>query len=176
MSRLRKRLERQGVLPPPSPSEGYETIEYPTEGYTAPPVQQPPLVQEYDTLQQKALDYEKKLVAIEAANPHTLHQELVTKPSPKNKYPIRVMGRPIDLAKLENYVVHRISPKTITTLMRYNDVRSIEETKGYSKRTPIKLKGGLIWIIIGAMLILVIGYFLLTADISGMMRGVFGGL
>jgi len=137
---------------------------------------QSPLIQEYNELQQKAEAYDKELQTIDATNPHTLYKEIITDPSPKNKFLIRIMGRPIDLAKLENYVVHKISPKTITTLMRYNDVRSIEDIKGYSKVRPLRMKSGLLWIIIGAVVILVLGYLLMTTDMTGMMKGMFGGM
>ena len=171
MSRLKRRLERQRGNEPQSPTKENAEVQYQQE---LPP--QSPLVQEYEELQQKAEDYDKELQAIDATNPHSLYKEIVTNPSPKNKFLVRIMGRPIDLAKLENYVVHKISPKTITTLMRYNDVRSIEDIKGYSKVRPLRMKSGIIWIIIGMAVILIAGYILMTTDITGLMSGMFGGI
>lgn len=133
-----------------------------------------PLVEEYNQLQKKVIDYQKEMNAIEATNPHSLFKDIVTKPSPKGKHPVTIMGRPLDLAKLENYQVYKISPRAVTTLMRYNDSLVRAETLGFSKHRPIKMKSGIIWIIIGASIILLIGYLLMTQDMSGMFRGMFG--
>lgn len=178
MNRLKRRLERYAVPPnqpeyPPDQQPEYtDDSGYEEEQPQLQP--QSPLVQEYDRLQQKAKEYQREIAAIEAGNPHTLHKDVILKPSPKGKLPVTVMGRPVDLAMLENYVIHKISPKTITTLMRYNDVKAIEDVKGYSKRPPIKLKGSLIWVIIGAIAIIVVGYVLMTTDVTTMMKGMFG--
>jgi len=136
--------------------------------------QQTPLAQEYDRLQERAIKYQKDLETIEATNPHTLYKDIVTKPSPKRRYPMTILGRPIDFAKLENYLVYKISPRTITTLIRYGDARAIEDIKGYSKKRPIRFKGGIIWIILGAFIILILGWILLTQDLSGFFQGMFG--
>jgi len=129
-------------------------------------------------LQQKAREYEKEIKSIEKTNPHTLRREIVTDPTPKGVYEMQIFGRPIDLAMLENYVVHKISPKSIVTLMRYNNSKTMEEIKGYSKRPPIKIKGSIIWMIIGAGALLAIGIYFLTsgASMSDIMQGMFGGL
>jgi len=135
------------------------------------------LAREYDKLQQRVQQkYQEKLDLVESTNPHTLYKDIITKPSPKGKHPMTIMGRPLDLAKLENYLVYKISPKTITTLIRYGDARAIEDIKGYSKRTGIKFKGGIIWIILGALVIMILGYFLFTTDMTSLMGGLFGGI
>ena len=179
MNRLKRRLERYAVPPqqpeyPPNYQPDYQP-DYPEEQQPQPqPQPQSQLVQEYDRLQQRAKEYQREIAAIEANNPHTLHKDVILKPTSKGKLPVTVMGRPVDLAMLENYVIHKISPKTITTLMRYNDVKAIEDVKGYSKRPPLKLKGSLIWIILGAIAILIVGYILMSTDVTSMMKNIFG--
>ena len=160
--------------------EGYSEEQNPYEEYQNLQEYQPndTLSQEYDRLQHRARDYEKELQSIEKTNPHTLRREIVTDPTPKGVYEMMVFGRPVDLSMLENYVVHKISPKSIVTLMRYNNSKTLEEIKGYSKRPQIKIKGSIIWMIIGAGALLAIGLYFLTsgASISDMMQGLFGGI
>jgi hypothetical protein len=132
------------------------------------------LAQEYDRLQKKAEAYQQEIKAIESTNPHSLYKDIITKPTSKGKFPVTIMGRPLDLAKLENYLVYRISPKTVTTLMRYNDSLVRAETLGFLKRKPIKMKSGILWIILGAAIIVILGYILLTTDMSSLFKGMFG--
>jgi len=134
------------------------------------------LAREYDRLQQKAVEYQKELKVVESGNPHTMFKEIITNPSPKGRCPMTIMGRPLDMSKLENYLVYKISPKTITTLIRYGDARAIEDIKGYSKKRPIRFKGGVIWIIIGALVIMILGYLLFTTDMTALFGGMFGGV
>jgi len=165
--------EQQQSVVPYYPENGTE--EYPEEYQQQ---EQSALVQQYNELQKKVTEYEKEMKAIEATNPHTLFKEVVNQPTPKGTYKVRLFGRPVDLASLENYLIYKISPKTVTTLMRYNDARSIEDVKGYSKRPRLKFKGGIIWIILGAIGLLVLGMILLTQGpaMTEMMKGMFGGL
>jgi len=158
-------------------TEGHPVEQNPYEDYQQ-QMQQSPLVQEYDRLQQRARMYEKELEAIERTNPHSLRKDIVTDPTPKGVYEVSIFGRPIDLSMLENYVVHKISPKTITTLMRYNNSKTMEEIKGYSKRPPIKIKSNLILMILGAVVLLGLGLFFLTngPSMSDFFQGMFGGL
>ena len=179
MGRLRKRLEKYQPQTPNQPQYDYDV--YP-EGYI-PPEQayeqydETPLAREYDELQQRVQQrHRERVELVESTNPHTLYKDIVTNPSPKGKHPMTIMGRPLDLAKLENYLVYKISPKTITTLIRYGDARAIEDIKGYSKRSKIKFKGGMIWIILGAIIILILGYLLFTTDMTSLMGGLFGGI
>ena len=195
MSRLAKRLGRlkrkpkQNQLAPREPypydEEGYyyndedqyydddyyeDEEEYETQEVS-------PLVNQYDDMQRKLAEYEKEMQAMEATNPHMQYKEIVTKHSDKGAFKKVLFGRPIDLSKLENYIIYKISPRTVTTLMRYNDSKSIEEVKGYSKRPPFRaFKSGLIWIILGAIVLLGLGFFILTQgqNLTGMMRGIFG--
>ena len=191
MSRLAKRLRGyQGSNPFKQdynqPEDEYEDAEFygDDESYgledsmNQQALEQSVLAQEYDRLQQKAIKYEKELEAVEKTNPHTLYKEVVTDPTPKGIYEMRVFGRPIDLASLEHYVIHKISPKSVTTLMKYNNSKTMEEIKGYSKRPPIRIKGGLIWIILGAVGLLILGIVVLTygQNMSEVLKGMFGGM
>jgi len=154
--------------------EGLESTEY--QGQS--PMQQSPLVDEYNRLQAKAEQYQKELEAVEKTNPHTLFKEVVTDPTPKGLYEMRVFGRPIDLSSLEHYVIHKISPKSVTTLMKYNNSKVLEEIKGYSKRPPLRVKSGIIWLLIGAGVLLTLGLLLITQgpNMTEMFEGMFGGL
>jgi len=190
MSRLMKRLKgfqrspyQQSNLPNNEYFEDDEYFpEYETEeagGYPSEYQQQiqSELAQQYDALQKKITEYEREMKAIEVSNPHSLFKDIVNQPTPKGTYKVRVFGRPVDLASLENYLIYKISPKTVTTLMRYNDARSIEDVKGYSKRPRIRLgKSGLIWIILGAAVLLILGLIFLSSgpNMTEMMRGMFG--
>ena len=176
MSRLKRRIASMQGQPPEIP-EGYEAVEYPTDSQQTPEEhQQSPLIQEYDLLQRKAQEYQKEVQAAEATNPHTLYKEIVTNHSPKHKYEVTLMGRPIDMSLLENYLIYKVSPKTTVTLMKFNEGKILEEIKGFSKRRPIKFKGGSILVIIGAIVLLVIGIIVLTqgSSFSAMFQGMFG--
>jgi len=184
MSRLAKRLRgyQPAYLQPQNTNqpEGYPVEQNPYQDYQQQPEyqQQPSLSQEYDLMQQRAREYERDMRAIEKTNPYTLRKEIVTDPTPKGVYEMTIFGRPVDLSMLENYVVHKISPKTIVTLLRYSNSKTMEEIKGYSKRPPMKIKGSIIWMIIGAGALLAVGIYFLTsgASLSDMMQGMFGGL
>jgi len=133
------------------------------------------LYDEQQRLAQK--EYEEEIKAIQKTNPHNLYKEIVTKPSPKGKYMMRIMGRPLDLAALENYLVFKISPRTITTLMRYNDSKTIEETRGFSRRKTTGLSKGFFFMLIIAIILLLLGVFLFFGggNITGIFQGFMGG-
>ena len=182
MSRLAKRLRGYQPNYPQTQNtnqtEEYAIDENPYEDNQQQVDYQASLSQEYDLLQQRARQYEREINSIEKTNPHTLRKEIVTDPTPKGVYEMVIFGRPVDLSMLENYVVHKISPKSIVTLMRYNNSKTMEEIKGYSKRPPVKIKGSIIWMIIGAGALLAIGLYFLTsgASLSDIMQNMFGGL
>lgn len=190
MSRLAKRLgEAQGIpnnQPEENPIPEDEGEYYPEEPeeqvvehvQKMPRYSGSPLVRQYDRLQEKAAaEYDKELKAIEITNPHGLYKEIVTNPSPKGALKMRLFGRPIDLNALESFLVFKVSPKNVVTLMKYSDAKSIEEIKGYSKRPPFKfMKSGMIWIILGAAVLLIIGFVMFTfgGNIAEMFKGLFG--
>ena len=137
------------------------------------------LAQEYDRLQNKAQEYEKEqLKQIEAENPHQLRADMIRDPTPKGVYEMTLMGRKIDLSMLENYVLKKISPKSVITKMRYDNAKTYEEMKGYAKKQPIKINTTLILIIAGLMGLFAIGtlLFFLSPDLGSALRGLFGGV
>jgi len=139
------------------------------------------LSSEYDTNQNIAQNiYNTQSSAPDITNPHLMYQDIVANPSPRGSYPIRIMGRPIDVNSLEQYLIFKISPRTITTLMRYNDAKSIEEIKGYTKRFTGKGRksglGMIILISIGAIGVILVGYLFLNGTIPNFLRTMFGGM
>ena len=189
MGRLDDRLKKNRPFPL-TPPEGYENY------YESPQYQneisstqdqtlqdqaqetQNALVQQYNETQRRAMEYDKEIATIEKTNPHTLYKDVVTKPSDKGAYPMTIMGRPVDLSALENYLVFKISPKTITTMMRFNNSKTMEDIKGYSKRPPMKMKGGILLIIIGAAALLIVGMIILMygGELGTMLGDMFGGM
>jgi len=169
MSRLDKFIDKTAPVLPPEEQYGPDSQEFKNE-----------LVRQYDDLQRETeKDYNKQVKAIDATNPHTLYTNVVANPTPKGYHEIRIMGRPIDVNALEQYLVFKISPRTITTLMRYNDSKSIEEARGYSKRPQMRAGKGLgliLLISIGAMIMIGIGYLFMNGTIPDMMHGIMGGL
>jgi len=162
----------------PRPSDYYpdDREQYPEQSQQS----YSPEIEEYERLQKKAREeYDREIRAIEATNPHSLYKEVITDPADKDVHRMTLFGRPVDLAMLENYLIFKVSPRTVTTLMRYNDVKAIEETRGLSKRKPLKMaKSGMIWIILGAVVLLIIGliFFMYGGNMSEIMKGMFGGL
>lgn len=126
------------------------------------------LVGQYDRYQREAIieeDIEQK--AIEATNPHNLFMDIVTKPLPKGVFQMILMGRPIDLRKLEKYVVFGMSPKSTVTTLRYNEVKAYEDAQGYGRQGSISRGkktnvGKILIIIIVMVIILVVGIMFLT--------------
>jgi len=187
MSRLSDRLKSMNPFSQAPPQQGaYQQNPYQEEqhqqeeGYL--PDQQDynsPLVQEYYRNQIEAQEQMKKEMKLaEATNPHQLYTDIVTNPSPPKQYEMKIMGRPIDVNALEQYLIFKISPRTITTLMRYNDAKSIEEIKGYGRRPPVRASKGiglLLLVGIGALLMMAVGYLFLNGTIPNMMRGMMGG-
>jgi len=169
MSRLEDRLRRETFYTKEETEEEQEIGEdiYPYDN----------LSKIYDKRQKQAQkEYEKEIKAIEATNPHNLYKDVVTNPSPKGTYQMRIMGRPIDLSALESYLIFKISPRTVTTLMRYNDSKTIQEVGGYSRRKPISLGKNFFMIIIIIIIIMVVGMFFLFGggNLAQIFRGLFG--
>jgi len=113
---------------------------------------------------------------MEQNSPYHTYRDIQLNPSPKGSYPITIMGRPLDLGMLENYVVYKISPRTITTLLRYNEAKNLEEMRNMSRKPMFKAGKGILWIIIGAIAVIFLGFLFLTTDMSGMMQGFMGGM
>ena len=172
MSRSEEILRKlQGSLPQPQPSQEYYEEEEVDE-------HQSPQLSEYDRMQLQAQrELNKEISAIESTNPHNMYTEVVSKPVPRGVCKMRIQGRPIDLAALEHFVVFKMSPRTIVTSMRYNDVRTTEDTLNYSRKQLLRSgkKGGFgtIILIIMIIIMLVAGIFMLTSggDLTGMFQG-----
>jgi len=115
-------------------------------------------------------DKEKK-ANLQLDNPYYLHKEIIRYPVPKGCEVIELCGRPIDFAELQDYVVHKLSPKQMTAHIKFARSKTIEEIKGYAKRPNIRLGGKLIWILILAFGILVGGYIILNTDFTSFFQG-----
>jgi len=181
MSRLTDRLRRYSPTDSlPQPHDEHQ-IQKDGQGEYLPDSEayQNMLAKEYEKNQKLAQEeYNKQQKMAEATNPHQLYTDIVTNPSPPDQYKMRIMGRPIDVNSLEQYLIFKISPRTITTLMRYNDAKSIEEIKGYTRGPNIKASKGLgllILIIIGAFMMIAVGYLFLNGTIPNLLRGIMGG-
>ena len=126
------------------------------------------LVNQYDQNQRQAMveeDFEQR--AIEQTNPHHLFMDIVAKPLPKGVFQMTLMGRPIDLRKLEKYVVFGMSPKSTVTTLRYNEVKAYEDAQGYGRQGTISRGkksgiGKILLIIILCAVALIIGLLMLT--------------
>lgn len=158
--------------PPASPESNPEMEEMRSE-----------LVQEYNEAQRQArIQEENEMKAIQEINPHEKYVDVVANRSPKGKFAMTLVGRPIDLFKLENYLVFTISPKTNTTLMRYNEVKTMEDVQGYGKNAIVKKrKGGygfLLMMIIIIVIMIVVGvvFLMYGPQIIQGMTGMFGGM
>lgn len=141
------------------------------------------LVREYDETQRAAREHEEKESRAQAeTNPHEKYVDVVADRSPKGKFKMTLVGRPIDVFKLEDYLIFNISPLTNITLMRYNEVKAWEEAQGYGRRGMAfkKRKGGgfLIMMIIMIVIMLVVGivFLMYGPQIISSMTGMFGGI
>ena len=157
--------------PPPLPEEQSEEVqEYRSE-----------LVQEYDEIQREALIHEQReQQAMEETNPHEKFINVIADRTPKGKLAMTLIGRPIDLFKLENYLIFNMSPRTNVTLMRYNEVKAWEDA-GYGRKAITRKRrglGGLLFIIIIIIIMLVVGvvFLLYGPQIMQAMGGMFGGI
>lgn len=141
------------------------------------------LVEEYNVTQKEAQRLEQNEVkALQETNPHEKYVDIVANRSPKGKFAMTLVGRPIDLFKLENYLVFTVSPRTNTTLMRYNEVKAMEDVQGYGRNAIVKKKKGsygfLLMMIIIIVIMLVVGvvFLMYGPQIIKAMGGMFGGL
>jgi len=141
------------------------------------------LVEEYNESQRQArIQEENEVKAMQETNPHEKYVDVVANRSPKGKFEMTLMGRPVDLFQLEDYLVFTISPRTNTTLMRYNEVKAMEEVQGYGRNAIVKKKKGsfgfLIIIIIMVVIMLVVGvvFLMYGPQIMQSLGGMFGGM
>ena len=139
------------------------------------------LAKEYDEAQKLAREQQRKEHdAMVETNPHEKYVDVISDRSPKGKFKMTLIGRPIDLFKLEDYLIFTMSPRTNITLMRYNEVKAWEDAQGYGRNKLVKKKhgmGGLFFIIIIIIIMLVVGvvFLMYGPQIIQGMSGMFGG-
>lgn len=63
-----------------------------------------------------------------------LASKIEKNPTSKGVLELKIGGRPIDLHALEDYMVWKINPYNMKTLMRYHNAKTMEEIKSYSRR------------------------------------------
>jgi len=160
MSRLRDRLNKF------KPEEPKQTI--------GPEPLQPPDLTPAPEEYQKPQQEKKPIDESKLENPYYMHKEVVKNPIPKGCAVVELCGRPIDFSMLEEYMVHKLSPKQMTAHMKFARSKTIEEIKGYTERPKVKFSGKTLWIIVLLFGAVVGGYLLMTTDISGFLSGLFG--
>ena len=114
-------------------------------------------------------------------NPHEKYVDVVSNRSPKGKLKMTLVGRPIDVFKLEDYLIFNISPLTNITLMRYNEVKAWEDAQGYGRKSIVKKRksgSALLIMIIIIVIMLVVGivFLMYGPQIIQSMTGMFGGM
>lgn len=134
-----------------------------------------------ETQRQAQQEFDEEKAAIDATNPHTMFKDVVAKPTKRGIYPLTIMGRPIDLSKLENYLVFKVSPRTTVTLLRYNDMKANQDAINYGRQTMMKPGGKrkMMWLLIIVVIVMIILalVFLTQGDkIQQMLGGLTGGL
>ena len=88
-------------------------------------------------------------------------KEIENNPTPPGVCEVLIGGRPIDLHMFEDYMVWRISPYQMRTVLRYRTGRIMEEIKNYSSSPKAKMKGNMIILIAIAAVFLIIGLMVL---------------
>ena len=90
-------------------------------------------------------------------DPVKIATEIEDMPTPPEICQVMIGGRPIDLHSFEDYMVWRISPYQMRTVLRYRTARIMEEIKNYSSSPKAKFGGNIFIMIIFIALMLVIG-------------------
>lgn len=173
MNRIQKRKqvynpyvqEIQGQMQQPPPEE-YEDERY-----------EPP--QQYHTQKQSIRkqpqeQYDEDYGFGDTRNPVAIAKSVEMNPTPPGICEIMIGGRPIDLHAFEDYLVWKVSPYQLRTLLRYHNVRTIEEVKNYSLRPSLKMKSGTLILIVLAILFLIGGLavFMFMPQITEMFKGI----
>ena len=117
---------------------------------------------------------------VKTDNPHELYRSIVKSPVPKGllKEKLGKDGYTLDFAAFEKYLIYFQTPRKMRNYMRYQKAMTIEDVKGFSKRPKVKFSWGLIWLIIGAVIMLMIGLFFVNNPdfLSDIFGDMFGGL
>jgi len=124
--------------------------------------------------QQRQMELEETNAGFgDTRNPVSIAKNVENHPTPPGVCEIIIGGRPIDLHMFEDYLVWKVSPYQLRTLLRYHNARTIEEIKNYSLRPTLKLKSGTLMLVIVAILMLVGGLaiFMFMPEITAMLQG-----
>jgi len=92
---------------------------------------------------------------------HALHQDLLNNPLPKGLCIEIIGGVPIDVAELERMSTYKTSPRFVTSLVDNVTAKVRNDILGYRKHRKIRF-GSIIWIIIGAAVVLVVGLIIIS--------------
>ena len=98
----------------------------------------------------------------DSREPTKLAKEIEQNPTPHGIGRIMIGGRPIDLHMFEEYMVWKISPYQLRTVLRYRNARVMEEIKNYSSVPIVKLKMGNIILILAAAGLGILGFVVIT--------------
>jgi len=158
MTKLSERFKvnRQMQSDPDEEEYYYEDEELP-EQYQQQPQPQPqtyhkrPIKHEYEEeIEEEEID----------TSPLGIVNEIRKEPSERGLYKTIIGGVPVDLHVLEDYLV-RTSPYGLKTVMRYHNARNMEEIKNYSRGPNLKMNSKTMILIILAILMLVLGLFVI---------------
>ena len=114
-------------------------------------------------LLQKEHNYDEQESAFgESRDPTAFAKEIEKDQTPPGLGVIRIGGRPIDLHMLEDYMVWKISPYQLRTVLRYRNARVMEEIKNYSSLPVMRIKGSsILWILL-AVGLGIVGFIIVT--------------
>ena len=109
----------------------------------------------------------------DSRSPLNIAKSVERNPTPPGICNIMIGGRPIDLHTFEDYMVWKVSPYQLRTLLRYHNARTIEEIKNYSLRPSLKVKSGTFVIIIIFILMIIgaIAVFMFSPQLTEMFKG-----
>lgn len=129
--------------------------------------------QEQQRLQQQRIEQENTSDFGDSRNPVNIARSVERKPTPPGICEMMIGGRPIDLHAFEDYLVWKVSPYQLRTLLRYHNARTIEEIKNYSLRPTLKMKSGTLVLLVLAVLMLVGGLaiFMFMPELTAMFKG-----
>ena len=137
--------------------EYYSEEEYSPEEYYEEPQQQ----YQQQPQQPQEVQYYDNTGFGDSRDSTAFAKEIERFPTPKGLIEERIAGRPIDLHMFEDYMVWKISPFQLRTVLRYRNARVMEEIKNYSSVPTVKFKGGTLLLIILFVFMLVIGILIM---------------
>jgi len=142
----------------PEPKDNY--TEGPYEEYQI----QEDKIEQQPTISPRTTVYRKEELGFgDTRDPTALAKQIEQNPTPHGIGRLLIGGRPIDLHMFEDYMVWKISPYQLRTVLRYRNARVMEEIKNYSSVPVVKLKFGSIMLIIIAIVMGVVGFLVVTS-------------